>query len=93
MIELAAFVALGLIVMFARLSWQWRMRIISNPGITDVVVFIGVTLLHWGTFSGVMVATIAAFFCSLTLSALRWAFGHVEKNRYIPGIFNIGAKL
>lgn len=93
MIEMALFVALGLIVMFARLPWKWKLRFITNAGLTDVMVFVLVTFLHWGTFAGMMVAAIAALFCSLFLSAMRWAFGHIESGRYVPGRFNIGAKL
>lgn len=93
MVEMALAVALGLIVMFARLPWKWKLRAISNAGLTDVVVFAVITMLHWGTFTGVMVAAIAALFCSLSLTVARYAFGHVENKRYIPGFFDIGAKL
>ncbi len=31
--------------------------------------------------------------CSLTLSAARWLYGHVESGTYVPGYFDIGSKL
>lgn len=93
MIEMAMFVAAGLIVMFARLSWKWKLRVVSNAGLADVFIFILVSFLHWGTFTGMMVAAISALLCSLFLSAMRWAFGHIAHGRYVPGQFNIGAKL
>lgn len=78
-------VALGLLFTFFKLSWRNRLRMLSYPIAIDLVVFIGLTMIHWGTFSGVMVATIGALFCSMTLSALRWMYGYIEKGRHVPG--------
>jgi hypothetical protein len=85
MIEMGIIVAFGLLVTFWKLSWRARLRMLSHPVAMDVIVFVGLTLLHWGTFSGVMVATIGAMVCSLVLSALRWAFGYMEHGKYVPG--------
>lgn len=93
MIEMGIIVGLGLIVMFAKMSWRWRMRLLSNPLIVDIVIFTLLTILHWGTFSGLMVAAVGALFCSLTLSVGRWVFGYVEDRRYVPGVVNVRSKL
>lgn len=90
MIEMGIIVALGLLVTFWKLSWRWRLRMLSNPVTMDVIIFIVLCYLHWGTFSGVMVATIGALTCSLVLSALRWAFGYMERGHHVPGRFTIG---
>lgn len=90
MIEMGIIVALGLGVTFWKLSWRWRLRMLSNPVTMDVLIFIVLCYLHWGTFSGVMVATVGALACSLMLSALRWAFGYIEAGQYKPGRFTIG---
>ena len=89
MLEMGIVVALGLIVTFMKLSWKWRMRLLSHPVFVDVVVFVFLVSIHWGTFSGVMVATVGALFCSVCLSAGRWAFGYYEAGRYVPGKFPI----
>lgn len=86
-------VGLGLLTMFWKLGWRNRMRLLSNPLGVDVAVFAVLNVLHWGTFSGVMVAAVGALFCSLTLSLGRWVFGHVEAGRYVPGIINVGDRL
>lgn len=93
MLEMGIVVALGLIVTFCKLSWRNRLRMLSHPVAMDIAVFALLTMLHWGTFSGVMVATIGALFCSMSLSAGRWAFGYMERGQYIPGRFNVGGKV
>lgn len=93
MLEMGVVVGLGLLVMFWKLSWRGRMRLLSNPLLADITIFILLTVIHWGTFSGVMVAAVGALFCSLTLSIGRWLFGHVERGHYIPGVINVEDKL
>lgn len=86
-------VAVGLLVSLVKMSWTWKMRALSNPLIMDAIVLVLLLLLHWGTFSGVMVATVGALACSLTLSAARKLYGHVEKGNYVRGMFDISSKL
>lgn len=93
MLEMGIVVGIGLIVMLAKLSWRGKMIVLSNPLAADIAVFVLLTMMHWGTFSGVMVAAIGALFCSITLSAGRWLFGYVLNGSYKPGVFNVGDKL
>lgn len=93
MLEMGIVVGLGLLVMFWKMNWKWRMRLLSNPLVVDVFIFIALTTVHWGTFSGVMVAAVGALFCSLVLSLGRWVFGHIEVGRYTPGVINVGDRL
>lgn len=93
MIEMGLLVAIGLVTMFAKLSWRKRMWLLSRPLLLDVTVFIGLNALHWGTFSGVMIAAIGALACSMLISFGRKAFGYIEKNVYFPGWLNISHKL
>ncbi len=87
MIEMGLVVALGLIVTFCKLSQRNRLRMLSYPVAMDIAVFTLLCFLHWGTFSGVMVATVGALFCSIVLSAGRWAFGYIENGKHVPGHF------
>lgn len=93
MIEMGLMVGIGLLVTMFKLNWNWRMKMLSNPVLMDVAIFTVLTLLHWGTFSGVMVATIGALVCSLVLSAGRFLFGYIDKSGYTPGTFNVSSKL
>lgn len=93
MLEMGIVVGLGLLVMFAKMSWRWRMRLLSNPLVMDMGIFLILTTIHWGTFSGLMVAAVGALFCSIVLSLGRVLFGHVERGQYIPGVINVRDKL
>jgi hypothetical protein len=85
MIEMGLVVALGLIILYAKTSWRTRLWINSHPVLMDVLVFIGLNALHWGTFSGLMVAAVGALFCSLTISVARKWFGYIDGKVYVPG--------
>lgn len=93
MIEMGIVVGIGLLVSLVKMSWGWRMRVLSNPLLLDVMIFTILMLLHWGTFSGVMVATIGALTCSLVLSGARALYGHIENGEYKAGYFDISSKL
>lgn len=93
MFEAGIVVGIALLATLAKMSWSWKLRVLSHPLMMDVFIFIGLMILHWGTFSGVMVATIGAFVCSIILSCGRWLFGYMEKNVYVPGKFYMGHKL
>ena len=93
MIEMGVIVGIGLLVSLVKMNWQWRMTMLSYPLAIDLVIFIALCLIHWGTFSGVMVATIGALTCSVVLSTARKLYGHIEKGVYVPGYFDIGRKL
>ena len=85
MIEMGLVVAIGLMVTFWKLSWKARLALLSHPLIVDLAVFVLLNWLHWGTYSGVMVAAVGALACSLMLSLGRWLFGYMAAGRYVPG--------
>ena len=93
MIEMGIVVGMGLLISLVKMNWKWRMSVLSNPLMMDALIFVALMLLHWGTFSGVMVATVGAMTCSLVLSGARWLYGHTEAGTYVTGYFDIGSKL
>ena len=93
MIEMGVVVGMGLLVSLCKMNWKWRMHMLSHPALMDAIIFVSLLLIHWGTFSGVMVATVGALTCSLTLSGARWLYGHVEGGTYVPGYFDVASKL
>jgi hypothetical protein len=42
-------------------------------------------MIHWGTFSGVMAATVAGLLTSMATSALKKLVGFVDGDKYWPG--------
>lgn len=93
MLEAGILVALGLLFMLARLPWRHKLWIVSHPIVIDSIVFVGLTALHWGTYSGVMAATVGALFCSVTLSIARRVIGYVHLGKYKAGWIDFGHKL
>ena len=93
MIEMGLVVGIALLISLAKMNWTWRMRILSNPLLMDIIIFAFLLVVHWGTFSGVMVATIGAMVCSLVLAAGRKTHGYMENGEYVPGIKDISQQL
>lgn len=93
MIEAGLIVGIALLISLAKMNWHWRMRILSNPLLMDIIIFTLLVLLHWGTYSGVMVATIGAMVCSLVLAAGRKTVGYYNNGDYVPGIKDISEEL
>lgn len=93
MLEMGFLVALGLFVMLAKLSWHRKLWMTSHPLFMDLTTFAVLTLLHWGTFSGVMAATVGALFCSIILSLARRVIGFVDKGKYVRGFMDVSARL
>ena len=54
-----------------------------------LAVSILVLVIHWGTFSGVMAATVAGLMTSLMTSGAKRLFGYIDGNRYVPGFLNL----
>ena len=42
-------------------------------------------MIHWGTFSGVMAATVAGLLTSLATSGLKRLVGYIDGDKYWPG--------
>ena len=46
-------------------------------------------LLHFGTFAGLMAATVAGLLTSLATSSAKRLFGHIHDDRYHPGLIRL----
>ena len=93
MIEMGIVVGIGLLMTLVKMNWRWRIRTLSSPLFVDALIFIVLLVIHWGTYSGVMVATVGAMTCSIVLSTARWLYGYVEAGRYVAGKFDVASKL
>lgn len=84
-------VFLGVVLILAKMPRRMMLRALNRPLWLDLSVSILTLLIHWGSFSGVMAATVAGLLTSLATSGLRRLIGYVEGNRYYPGIINVEA--
>lgn len=92
-IESGLIVAVGLVFTFFKLSWRTRLKMLGKPLLLDGFVFMFLNILHWGTFSGVMVAAVGALTCSGLISLGRFTVGYIDGGKYFAGKMNVIAKL
>ena len=83
------FVFLSVLRIFFKLSRHWQLRLLGRPLLLDLSVASATLLLHWGTFTGVMAATIAGLLASLSTSLARRVFGYARGGTYYPGLLHI----
>lgn len=84
-------VFLGVLLLLIKLPRRMMLRALNRPLWIDLAVSILVMAVHWGTFSGVMAATVAGLMTSLATSAARRLIGYHDGMRYYPGIINVAA--
>jgi NhaP-type Na+/H+ or K+/H+ antiporter len=89
MTGLLVFLAAALIL--AKLPRRLMLRALNNTLAIDLTVSVIVLAIHWGTFSGVMAATVAGLLTSLASSGLKRLIGYADAKRYYPGIINLDA--
>lgn len=80
-------VFLGTALLLVKLPRRLMLRTLRHDVALDLFVTILVLAIHWGTFSGVMAATIAGLLTSVATSTLKKLFGHIQGDRYYPGVF------
>ena len=89
MIEYGLLVFIGVLLLLIKLPSVWLLRLLGHSLALDVAVS-GLTLvIHWGTFSGVMAASIAGMMTSLATGALRRCIGYIEGGQYYRGVFSL----
>ena len=91
MFETGFVVFLGVAFILWKLPRRLMLRALNHTIAIDLLVTVLVLILHWGTFSGVMAATVAGLLTSLATSGAKRLFGYIAGNRYYPGIFNLDA--
>ena len=78
-------VFLGMALLLAKLPRRTALRILKHDLLLDIAVTLLVLLVHWGTFSGVMAATVAGLLTSVATSSLKGLVGYIDRGRYVPG--------
>lgn len=80
---------LGLLFVLAKLKRRLVLRLLHHDALLDIGVTLFVLYVHWGSFEGVMSATIAGLFTSMATSLAKRLFGHIEAGQYFPGHFHL----
>lgn len=80
---------LGLVLILIKLPRRTMLRLLRH----DVALDVGITVLtlavHWGTFSGIMAATVAGLLCSLATTLAKRTFGFIKGDQYFPGLVTL----
>ncbi len=77
------FLGVGLIL--AKLPRRTMLRVLKHDLALDIAVSLITLMIHWGTFSGVMAATVAGLLTSLATSGLKRLIGYADGDNYYPG--------
>ena len=76
---------LGSFLLLIKLPRRLMLRCLKHDLLIDVAVTVIVLLIHFGTFSGVMAATVAGLLTSLATSGMKRLFGYIDGNTYHVG--------
>ena len=76
---------LGVLLLLIKLPRRWMLRALHHDLTIDLIVTVLVLIVHWGTFSGLMAATVAGLLTSIATSTAKRLFGHIQGKRYFPG--------
>lgn len=78
---------LGTTLILLKLPRRMMLKALRHDVALDLFVIILVLAIHWGTFSGVMAATIAGLLTSTATSSLKKLVGYIKGDMYYPGMF------
>ena len=76
---------LGVTLLLAKLPRRTMLRALKHDLLIDILASCLVLFIHWGTFSGVMAATVAGLLTSLMTSAMKRLFGFIDRDTYYVG--------
>jgi len=76
---------LGIALILAKLPRRTMLRVLKYDLALDIAVSVITLITHWGTFSGIMGATVAGLLTSLATSGLKRLIGYVDGDTYYPG--------
>lgn len=77
---------LGTTLLLVKLPRRTMLRALHHDVALDLFVSALVLAIHFGTFSGVMAATIAGLLTSMATSSMKKIVGHIHGDTYYPGL-------
>jgi nucleoside permease NupC len=89
MFETGIAVFAGLAFIFSKLRRRTALVLLHYDLLLDVTVTLLVLAVHWGSFAGVMAATVAGLLTSIATSAGKRMFGHIQGDMYYPGFIRL----
>ena len=85
MLTMGFTIFIGVALILAKLPRRTMLRVLKHDLALDIAVSLMTLLIHRGTFSGVMAATVAGLLTSLATSGLKKLIGYADSEHYYPG--------
>ena len=85
MLSTGFMIFLGVMLILIKLPRLWMLRLLKYDLMIDIVVSMLTLAIHFGTFSGVMAATVAGLLTSMATTGAKRLIGYVDGNSYYPG--------
>ena len=85
MIETGFLIFAGVGLLLLKLPRRTALRILQYDLMLDVAITVLVMALHYGTYSGLVAASVAGLCASLATSGLKRLVGFVDGDTYYPG--------
>ncbi len=85
-------VFLGVALLFIKLPRRIMLKALKYDLSIDIAVSAVVLLIHFGTFGGVMAATVAGLLTSIMTSAAKRMFGYIDGNLYYVGKWRLNVE-
>ncbi len=76
---------LGTFLLLLKLPRRMMLKALKHDLMIDLTVSIIVLTIHFGTFSGVMAATVAGLMTSIATSGMKRLFGYIDGDYYHIG--------
>jgi hypothetical protein len=80
---------LGLLFLLIKLPRRTTLRLLHRDVLLDLGVTVLVLVIHFGTFSGLMAATVAGLLTSVGTTLAKRVFGYMKGNLYVPGLVKL----
>lgn len=88
-IESGVIIFIGLLLIFIKLPRPMALWLLGHELLLDIAVSVVAFIMHYGTFSGIMAATVAGLMCSSFTWIGRTLFGYIRNGRYYRGYFMV----
>ena len=79
-------VFLSLLFILAKMPRRLMLRLLRYDVLLDIGATVLVLFLHWGSFDGVMAATVAGLLTSFATTAAKRLVGYIRGDMYVPGV-------
>lgn len=84
---------LGIGFIFYKLPWVTKLKLLNHDILLDIVVSVTVLIIHFGTMTGLMAATVAGLICAAVTGSMKKTYGYIKRGRYYPGVKDIRTKI